>query len=767
MRKLCITCVVLLVILVTFTGLERTSLTPTKQKTRVISSTQYTEHDPIFIDGNLNFSATAQNEGWPGDGSLANPYKITGLSIYGLDWGDILIEIRNTDLYFQISDNILSGEFVANFNQSRHIFVSSCITFKLSNVENGLIINNTVIDCEKSFYDLGARAYPIGILINNSRKISITANFLARNYRGIDLIDSERITISDNQIYNASVGIGLSNTTMVTITNNSISNSWETGILLTSSRNNSLVYNVINNSINGDREGIWLGGSVNNIIVNNDLLGCVISLESWSLEYELNDIRDNYVNGKPLIYWQNEVGGIISNAGQVVAVNCSSILITNLNSASFFDISLYFSTNIQVFNISLSNGDLLLIGVENTSIINNTFSNDNIRVSDSYNISIHDNILSNSDLKLNGVEKISIINNILTNSGTTSYSCKKLSFETNIVLHGGLEVHAPDYDNDRYNISNNVISMNEGDGIDLHDIQRSIILNNTVFGNGGDGITLHDSHENSILNNTVSNNFHSGIEIGTGKENSIIYNTLFNNSYGLYIDDLSIGNVIRFNDFIDNDIQAYEVNVYYSIYTYNYWNDWTNPDANTDGIVDYPYPYTHGRQDPYPLTFPVTFPILAHFNSDPRIIFPNGGEILTFPITINWLPAVDSQIHQISYSLYYSDDDGTSWTSIVTNILSDPMTTRMLNYTWNAIGLTSSSHYLIKIISQCSEELISEDISDQIFTILTFSDSTSTTSSTTTSRSTSGLTLFVLLIVLPLVAKIMRNSGFKRIRKLI
>ena len=78
-------------------------------------------------------------------------------------------------------------------------------------------------------------------------------------------------------------------------------------------------------------------------------------------------------------------------------------------------------------------------------------------------------------------------------------------------------------------------------------------------------------------------------------------------------------NVVHHNDFVDNGrymgmSQAYDAgshNTWYDVTTNegNYWSDWTEPDADEDGIVDIPYPIAGpaSSHDPYPLTEPVRY----------------------------------------------------------------------------------------------------------------------------------------------------------------
>ncbi|MFW9956265.1 MAG: hypothetical protein ACFFD3_17095, partial [Candidatus Thorarchaeota archaeon] len=64
-----------------------------------LSPAEHVNHVPIIINGTADF----ESQGWPGDGSLGNPYLIAGLNIT-YDMNVIGIEIFNTDAYFVIRD---------------------------------------------------------------------------------------------------------------------------------------------------------------------------------------------------------------------------------------------------------------------------------------------------------------------------------------------------------------------------------------------------------------------------------------------------------------------------------------------------------------------------------------------------------------------------------------------------------------------------------------------------------------------------------------
>ncbi len=181
---------------------------------------------------------------------------------------------------------------------------------------------------------------------------------------------------------------------------------------------------------------------------------------------------------------------------------------------------------------------------------------------------------------------------------------------------------------ENFRIENNSCMFNEGIGINIDAPKNGLIENNYCYGNGDDGIrgTQPNGYDQSTLirDNECSNNERSGINLYgfdyevrnnllknnewcginiRDKDNLIRDNVIRDNlNFGVYIHrqhgDLgsSTGNMIYRNNFIDNGdgVSAQAVdedieNMWNSSIIGNYWNDWTWPDDDNNGIVDDPY----------------------------------------------------------------------------------------------------------------------------------------------------------------------------------
>ncbi len=161
---------------------------------------------------------------------------------------------------------------------------------------------------------------------------------------------------------------------------------------------------------------------------------------------------------------------------------------------------------------------------------------------------------------------------------------------------------------------NGTTPLGNGDhGVEIREeaSDNTIGPGNVIAGNGGDGIEINGAGVtgNQILGNFIGTdasrrealgNTSAGVRIISCSDNTLTDNTISNNGYGIQLQSSS-DNQIYNNNFIDNTIQAYATtgrrgNIFNLDKPIggNYWSDWTTPDADGDGFVDYPYVFTGG-----------------------------------------------------------------------------------------------------------------------------------------------------------------------------
>ena len=226
----------------------------------------YTDHDPIYIDGDKNFRNIVREEKWLGVGIQSSPYIIDRLRIIG-PRNRNLIEIRNTNSYFFITNCILSGGNGGIY---------------LSNVENGIISYSNISDNfygiflnhstnNMIFRDIITHNEIEGIFFDNSRNnLVFNTNVTENSWTGIELWDSGGSNLSGNLVTNnfgSGIIFGCSGSCIVS--SNNISDNKYTGIRILDSERSSIFDNFVsNNSLNG----ISLGNASNMQIFNNSVV---------------------------------------------------------------------------------------------------------------------------------------------------------------------------------------------------------------------------------------------------------------------------------------------------------------------------------------------------------------------------------------------------------------------------------------------------------------------------------------------------------------
>ena len=87
----------------------------------IVAVHAYIDSLPIFIDNNTDFNSTATSKGWEGNGSKINPFIINNLNITNSTSSIRLIEIINTDAFFEIKNCYLgNGTFGIRLQNVTH-----------------------------------------------------------------------------------------------------------------------------------------------------------------------------------------------------------------------------------------------------------------------------------------------------------------------------------------------------------------------------------------------------------------------------------------------------------------------------------------------------------------------------------------------------------------------------------------------------------------------------------------------------------------------
>ncbi len=668
----------------------------------------YITHDPIDIDENSDFSAL----GFPGSGTKTDPYLIDGVNITSTTTS--AITIKYTNAYFVVSNSLIIG-------------VSGWEGIELRNTSHGILANNIIRSAVDGIYAYGSNDTLIqnnlafnntwyGISLYSSTNCTVRGNEIHDNgHYGIALyLSSTNITVSNNNLYNiygsTDQGIVINGGIYHTVYNNTISN-YTSGIAIVSSgRKNNLSENMITEC----SSGIYLTTSSNNTIINNHISnnsinGIYLVSSSNYNKISYNTIVNNTENGIMIITssYNNIMNNDISfnvQRGVLLYISCfyNQIYNNTIYNNTLDGVVIQESTDNDIMNNDIFNnsqrGILIFKASNRTTISDNNIYNNNHSIfvhTSSYN-TLERNIISNNIGSGIVLYNYSDFNVVLEN--TVNYSS-----QFGIILNGSCHNNT---------ISWNTVYNNSLSGIGLGFSNNNTISSNIVYNNNVSGIGLNASSSfNTITKNTIFNTTLYGIWLNNSISNIVLNNSISdNNDYGIFIYPSVSGTLIKWNDFIDNNptgvSQACD-NGTVNVFQYNYWNDWTEPDNNLDGIVDVNYSIagTATNFDEFPLAISA-----IHNLSSPTIVYPNGGESISDNLTIEWNDAADSLTHLVTYDLYYSSNGGTDWILIISGLTNS-------SYSWNTTTAFDGNNYLIRVNASCTANLWEFDDSDNVFTI--------------------------------------------------
>jgi len=308
---------ILLVVVLSFSFMISTSMTDVMKTTEMpekprMYEISYDSHAPFNITSNSDF----ETQGWPGNGSITNPYLIQNLNITSTDFA--CIWIANTTSHFIIEDCLLSAS-VEGYPLNQLV---GAVT--LTNVSNGIVERNHIVDSHTAVS---------GRLISNC---SISDNSFSVSYHGIYLIFSNSTMISNNtQGYEpCSNGITVSHSRNCTISLNEFWNITVNGLEAWSNYDVHIVENSFRAATNEDAfswAGIWVWGGELITIQRN----VIADFGFWGIE----------VSGRNHTVKENNITSC--NVGIVVRTNNSTIMGNRIN-GSFRAIEMVQANNTMV-----------------------------------------------------------------------------------------------------------------------------------------------------------------------------------------------------------------------------------------------------------------------------------------------------------------------------------------------------------------------------------------------------------------------------------
>ena len=329
-----------------------------------------------------------------------------------------------------------------------------------------------------------------------------------------------------------------------------------------------------NSASNDDGYGIYLKDSSNNTLMGNTFVNDGLLLED---SYH-NNVENNTVNGKPLVYLEDAADYTITNAGQVILVNCKNITAEDLNlSNTTVGIELWGTDNSVITSNTASNNDrygIYLKDSSNNTLMGNTANSNN----DWYGIGIYIEGSSNNTLTSN------------TASNNDKYG---------IVL----------WSSNNNDLAGNIANSNSLCGIELQGSSNNTLTSNTASNNDDWGIQSFFSRDNILTGNVASDNWCGGILHVSSNANTLTNNIASDNWCGIYLGDSS-NNTLYHNNLANNTwTNTFDgdggTNAWDSGSEGNYYSDYDGIDDDSNGIGDTRHPIPGGENiDRFPLMQP-------------------------------------------------------------------------------------------------------------------------------------------------------------------
>ncbi len=392
-------------------------------------------HSPIKINSNTQFATLAASEGWPGNGTVGNPYIISDYDInatgygYGIYIGNVTVYfiIRNCTIYDAVEKSL-------PYNGGNGIM--------LYGDNHGIIYNNTI-------YDNGRHGiycdYCTGVIIENNTVYKNTNSGIRVDYGGSNIIKGNTVysnggyginlyissgnKVWDNNLTNDSIALGkrIAFTTQEISTNNTVngkpvyyySNVNFNNATLPSDAGEVILGNVTYAIVSGENisnmdVGIFVGFSKNIVIERNNISGF-----TW---YGIYYGFTNYTR----IENNTIFNGVTDADGIHLYYSKGNTIYGNNISACTNGVYLQYSDSNEVisnkFN-SMSNEAVYVDSSDSSVITNNICTNsyDGIYVYNTYSADIENNTcinISYSAIKVDSSNTVTIKYNLCINSNT-------------------------------------------------------------------------------------------------------------------------------------------------------------------------------------------------------------------------------------------------------------------------------------------------------------------------------------------------------------
>jgi len=336
----------------------------------------YVKADSCIIDGFVTRHAGDKSQRWGGFDIYSKSCNISNNECRGYSYSGIYIESSAENI--MIYNNTIKGVIIGiscwgkGTNISKNKISNSGWAIESTYDGDTMIYRNIICDNNRGIYSTyGGSRYIINNNISNNRyngiqlriplkKNIIKGNIICNNYEGsgIYLLDFSNGIIDNNTICaNKNNGITIYKTADGTskgniILNNTIKSNQVFQIEIHGDTKK-ISYNTINNNEFLGEVEIWW--SDNNIISNNNFINGGLDI----IHSEGNNVTNNWINNKSLVYLEGISFKEVKDAGQVILVNCESIDIKNQNLSNIgVGIQLFNSKGCSIINNKITNNEL-------------------------------------------------------------------------------------------------------------------------------------------------------------------------------------------------------------------------------------------------------------------------------------------------------------------------------------------------------------------------------------------------------------------------
>ena len=553
-------------------------------------SEAFVNRSPILITSNSMFDG--DHGVTDGSGTSGDPWVISNWNINGD--AQNAIEIRNTTDYFVIRNVNLYADTLWNDKKGAYLFnvTNGAVdaSFISGEFDYGIHVENctNVVTSSNQISDID---YMSGVCVDYSSYVTVSSNNISSCDWEIKVVDSDNCSVHDNNLTNSLSGYGIStfNVDNTTVSNNTL-HSIYFGLYLIgpSTTNLTVTGNDIDNNTGGS---IFVTASYVNIS-NNHLQYNGLGLQQTVGVQVLNNTFTNMSSACAIYLNSAESTTIRGNSFASTGMAMTGTALAHYNTHTITTDNLVDGQPVRYYNNCVdlaldgdSTGQLILVNCTDADVRNLDIAPGFLGLFAVYseNIAIQScNVSDNSwsNVQIRRTQNVSITGCRIQNSGV--YGVHSCEFVVNFTL------------------ANSTVKNSHYDGVRVEYTTQTNITGNNISKNGFNayGIEVYYCTWGNISGNQIVDNY-VGMRLSVGTTNFRVFH----------------------NNFINNTYQVWDVlsNTWDDGYPSggNYWDNYTDVDADHDGIWDNPFVIDDDSQDNYPLAQPIpefsdaVVPILA------------------------------------------------------------------------------------------------------------------------------------------------------------